>query len=315
MKISCITTVFNEELTIEEFLLSLFKQTLLPDEIIIVDAGSNDNTINIISRIIEQKREKRIAIFLKKGNRSIGRNEAIQRANGDIIVSSDVGCILHKDWMKNIIKPFENNNIDIVAGYYSPITKTIFEKCLATYTCVMQDKVDKKSFLPSSRSIAFKKIAWQGVGGYPKYLDTCEDLVFAKRLKQKGYRFYTALDAIVFWPQRENIQQAWKQFFSYAKGDGTAMYIRPQTPMLFLRYVLGICLLVIALLIQSEILMMVLVLSFLLYLLWSIQKNYQYVRHWKAWFILPTLQLTADTAVITGMILGIIKRWDIQNKQ
>lgn len=48
MKVSFITTVFNEEKTIGSFLESLFKQTKLPDEVIIVDAGSTDGTISRI---------------------------------------------------------------------------------------------------------------------------------------------------------------------------------------------------------------------------------------------------------------------------
>ena len=44
-----ITTVLNEEETIGDFLKSLSSQTKLPDEIIIVDGGSTDKTLSIIS--------------------------------------------------------------------------------------------------------------------------------------------------------------------------------------------------------------------------------------------------------------------------
>ena len=48
MKISFVATVFNEEKTITALLDSLFKQTKMPDEIIIVDGGSLDSTLSRI---------------------------------------------------------------------------------------------------------------------------------------------------------------------------------------------------------------------------------------------------------------------------
>ena len=125
-------------------------------------------------------------LIIKKGNIAIGRNEAIKNANNEIILVSDVGCILDKDWVKNISAPFEDKKVDVVAGFYEPIADSVFEKCLATYTSVMPDKIDPENFLPSSRSVAFKKSAWKEVGGYPEWLDTCEDLYFARELKRKG---------------------------------------------------------------------------------------------------------------------------------
>ena len=45
VKATFITTVYNEETSVKEFLDSLFSQSKLPDEIIIVDGGSSDRTV------------------------------------------------------------------------------------------------------------------------------------------------------------------------------------------------------------------------------------------------------------------------------
>jgi hypothetical protein len=50
----------------------------------------------------------------------------------------------------------------------------------------------------------------------------------------------------------------------------------------------------------------------IIYLVWAIFKNYRYVNEWQAIFILPTLQLVADAAVISGTINGLVKIWDIK---
>jgi glycosyltransferase involved in cell wall biosynthesis len=312
LKKSFIVTVFNEERTVRKFLNSLFSQTVLPEEIIIVDGGSTDTTVSIISQLqvtcAKNKKLPRIILFIEKGNRSVGRNKAIRHAKGDIILCSDSGVLLDKNWIKNISEPFLDTNVDVVSGFYKPVTKNIFQKCLATYTCVMPDKVDPNNFLPSSRSIAFKKSAWKKVKGYPEELNTCEDLVFAQKMKEKKLKFIFKQDAIVLWPQRNNIVEAAGQFFNYARGDGEAFFIRSQTPWLFLRYILIFYLLSLAFIYKSLLLVFILTIFFLLYIVWAIKKNYNYVRKRKAFFMLPLLQFTADGTVLAGTVIGLGKK-------
>ncbi len=309
MKISFVTTVYNEENTIEQLLFSLSQQTRKPDEIIFVDAGSTDKTVEKLRKV--HRKGQQINWYVKKGNRAVGRNEGIKRASGEIVVVSDAGCLLDKDWIKYITEPYKKTEVDIVSGFYLPVTHSVFEKCLATYTCVMPDRINKEHYLPSSRSIAFRKSAWKRVGGYPEYLDTCEDLVFARALKRSGANFVFIRNATVYWPQRKNILQAFQQFFSYAKGDGQALYLRPQTPLLFVR-VLGAMFVVSWTLgiigKRSNAVLLTVILLGVLYGLWAIQKNYHYIHHVKALFWLPILQVVSDIAVFMGMSFGLLVR-------
>lgn len=301
-KISLITTVKNEEKSINVFLESIAEQTLKPDEIIIVDGGSTDQTIKLL-----EDTKLNIRVIKKKGNRSVGRNEGIKNTKNSIIAVTDAGCILNKHWFERITKPFEDKTVDVVAGFYKPVTNTVFEKCLSTYTCTMEDKLNKDTFLPSSRSVAFRKSAWEKVHGYPEHLDLCEDLVFDKKLKKEGMRFVTQEKAIVYWPQRKNIFQAFKQFYWYAKGDGQARYVRITTPFLFARYLLGFFLLAYALVADNLVLIAVCCTFFVFYLLWSIAKNYKYVKDAKAVLYLPLLQIVSDIAVLFGMSVGHVR--------
>lgn len=312
-KISLITTVLNEERNIFDFIKSINNQTILPDEVIIVDGGSIDNTPQLISKLYNQCKKLNINLIIKKGNRSVGRNIAIKNSKYDLIAVTDVGCTLDKNWIKNITSPFADLKIDVVSGFYKPTFKNIFQKCLSTYTSTMPDMINKEDFLPSSRSVAFRKSAWRSVKGYPENLDTCEDLVFDKKLKEKDSKFYFQQSAFVYWPQRKNIKEAFLQFLSYARGDGIARYFRPNTPFLYLRYLLGLFLVALSLVMKSIYLDIFIALCFLGYILWSVFKNYKYVKNRKAFIYLPMLQFSSDIAVLIGTTLGYIQGINIKN--
>lgn len=313
MKTTLITTIFNEEDSIEKFIDSILSQSVFPDEVVVVDAKSSDKTLGVLNKFIDKsKYKKRFKILSTSGNRSKGRNLAIKNSRNEIIICSDGGCILDKDWVKNIIKPFENKYIDVSSGFYLAKTSNVFQKSLSTYTCVMPEKIDPENFLPSSRSVAFKKSAWEKVGGYPEWLDTCEDLVFDKELKKIGANFKFSKNAIVYWPQRKNLIEAFNQFFGYSKGDGEARYLRPHTPFLFLRYFLGLSLAIYYFMTGSSLILFVIFALFAAYLFWAVLKNYKYVNEIMAIIYLPILQLTSDIAVILGMSLGLLKSLSIK---
>lgn len=309
MKLSLIVTVLNEEENIDKFFKSLFSQTFLPDKVVVVDGGSNDRTVEKIQEQIDKNKKKiTIKLLTRIGNRSTGRNFAIKNSSSEIILATDFGCTLDKNWIENISAPFEDSKIDIVAGFYKPVSSNVFKKCLSTYTCVMSDRLNEDDFLPSSRSIAFRKKVWQK-NKYPQWLDTCEDLVFAKKLKDKGARFMFVKNAIVYWEQKNNLKEAFFQFLAYAKGDGRALFIRPQVPLIYLRYFLGIYFLFLCALEKSLLGLSIILILIPLYLIWAIKKNYKYVRNKKAFIFLPLLQITSDIAVLSGTSFGIARRF------
>lgn len=309
MKTSLITTVYNEEKTITDFLKSVFNQTKLPNEIIIVDGGSKDQTVQKIAeyKFPDLKNAPNIKLLFKDGNRSIGRNEAIEKASGEIILISDAGCILDKNWVKNILAPFTNKKVDAVAGFYKGIARNIFQKCLIPYVLVMEDKLNQKEFLPATRSMALKKIIWKKAGKFDEQLSHNEDYAFANKLREIGAKIFFQKDAIVNWIPRSNLKQSFIMFFRFALGDVEAKLFRDKVVYIFLRYIFAFYLIILSGIERSIYLYCVDVLLLVGYIIWSIVKNYRYVKNPKAIFYLPLLQITSDFAVITGTLTGLIK--------
>ena len=305
INVSLICTLKNEEFSIREFLDSLLSQSKPPDEIIIVDGGSTDGTVDIIRSYIEEGAP--IKLIIKNGaNIAQGRNIAIENAKYDIIASTDAGCRIDKDWLKNLIKPFEADlDVDVVSGWYEADAKTNFQRCVAelTYPKLTHVINNAEKFLPSSRSVAYKKGCWEKVGGYPEWLYTAEDTLFDLNLKKIGCTFVFAKDAVVYWKVRSNLKNVFKQHYSYAKGNGMANLSLPI--LLYLRYSVGILLVALSLIYPS--ILIFLVLALVLYIMMNIKINIDTVKLKKV-PIYTLLIFSRDMAIICGYTVGMIHR-------
>jgi cellulose synthase/poly-beta-1,6-N-acetylglucosamine synthase-like glycosyltransferase len=306
LKISLICTVKNEEKTILDWLESLKRQTKLPDEIIVVDGGSIDKTAELIQEFMRNANLKIRLIIAPGANIAQGRNVAVRNCTNGIIASTDVGCRLHPQWLENITKPFEEDpSVDVVSGVYLPWCETEFEE-IASYLIFPDiEKLDSNKFLPSGRSIAFRKKVWEGVGGYPEWLDTAEDTLFDLKLKKAGMHFFLARNAIVYWRVRENTKEIFKQHYNYAKGDGVA-FLFPQRYVP--RYAVAVWLLVLATMLWHDILFWFSITLTIFVGLWI--KHIRKVRKLslKRFLTALTVALAIETGVFLGYLKGILAR-------
>lgn len=219
--ITLIATVLNEGDNIHHVMNSLQSQTRQPDEIVIVDGGSTDNTVTIMQGYTDQLP---LRLFVEDGcNISQGRNRAIGEAQGDIIAVTDAGVKLTDTWLEMITQPMlDNPDVDVVAGFFQADPHTLFEVAIGVTTLPIVSEIDPITFLPSSRSVAFRKASADFIGGYPEWLDFCEDLIFDLRLQQTTQPFVFAPDALVYFRPRSSLRKFYKQYYLYARGDGKA---------------------------------------------------------------------------------------------
>lgn len=110
--ISVVMPVYNEAANIISTLEALYSNTILPDEVIVADGGSTDNTVQLIKERFPQA----TVINNPEKNAAAGRNEGIKKAHGDIIAFTDGDCIVDKYWIENISKAFTENEIDGLGG-------------------------------------------------------------------------------------------------------------------------------------------------------------------------------------------------------
>jgi len=109
-----------------------------------------------------------------------------------------------------------------VAGGNRSFGKTLFEKCVVDIFPASNEMIEnwtEEEFIPSSKSIAFKRSAWNDIGGYPEFLGFAEDTSFSMRLRDTCHEFKFAKDAIIYWPARSTLRGLFRQKFNYTKWD------------------------------------------------------------------------------------------------
>ncbi|MDY6794619.1 MAG: glycosyltransferase [Actinomycetota bacterium] len=224
--ISLIATLLDEKATLGEWWRSIMAQTRPPREIVVVDGGSRDGTPGILREMAEEAPFP-VRIHEEPGcNIARGRNRAIELASHRVIAVTDGGCVLHKRWLENLVRPMlDDPEINLVAGFYQPLEGDWFQGLSACATLPLPWEVRAGRFMPSSRSIAFRREVWEEVGGYPEWLDIGEDMYFNHAWKVSGISFATAKGALAYWRMRKDLAGLLKQYFLYARGDGeSGMY-------------------------------------------------------------------------------------------
>lgn len=217
-RISIVATVRNEKETIAEFVESLLKQTYRPDEIIIVDGASTDGTLETLQ---EYAKRGSITLISQDCNIAQGRNLGIVAVKTMYVAVTDAGCKVNKDWLREIVGCFVNNpGTDVVAANFQFETSSVFEESIvhATFRC-RRDRKDLSPYHPSSRSVAFTRVAWERAGRYPEWLYAAEDTLLNVRLRQIGCNFVFCPNAFVQWRPREGWKALAKQRINFSRGN------------------------------------------------------------------------------------------------
>jgi glycosyltransferase involved in cell wall biosynthesis len=216
MKVSLVATVKDAAPHVRDFLASVEAQTRMPDEVVIVDGGSTDGTAEVL------REASGITLVEEPGsNIARGRNVAIRAAAHDVIAVSDPDCVLAPDWLERIVVPIERG-AEVSMGVYRPLSRSFFEACAAAISIREPEEIDPATYLPSARSVAFRREAFERGGGYPEWLAIGEDMYLNHRWRGLGVRMELASAAVAYRRPRSGLGDYWRQFFRYAKGDARA---------------------------------------------------------------------------------------------
>lgn len=222
-KITVIIPVKNEVDKIEQCLEAVFNQTIQPYEILIIDGHSTDETVKIA-----QKFQVKI-LYEDYGAVGGARQVGVDSAKGDFVAFTDADCIPEKNWLKNLVKGFDNGIVGVGGGIKN-IGKGLWEKSIALAldsflgsADSVQDRVfSNERFVKSISGCnsMYKKIDLITVGGFNVKLSVNEETELNSRLSKFGKLLYVP-NAVVLHNQDRNLKEFTKRIYSFGRGRGS----------------------------------------------------------------------------------------------
>jgi cellulose synthase/poly-beta-1,6-N-acetylglucosamine synthase-like glycosyltransferase len=215
-----IVPVYNGEFDIPELLGCLQAQTYPTKrvEYLLVDNGSRDASARLLETavsegIIQLLQESRIQ------SSYAARNQGIRAATGEIIVFTDADCRPQPDWLSNLILPFADSSIGVVAGEIVAFGgKTLLERHADRHNVLSQQHTLKHSFCPygQTANLAIRRRIFREVGLFRPYLTTGGDADICWRIqRQTDWRLVFAEKAIVQHRHRATFREYHKQWRRY----------------------------------------------------------------------------------------------------
>ncbi len=184
MQISVIIPVYNREGFISRAINSVLNQTYKVDEIIVVDDGSDDNTLEILKNFGYKIR----VIVQKNSGVSSARNRGIKNSSFDWITFLDSDDEWHKDKIKEQVE-FHKNNQDILLSHTQElwirngkkINQKSHHKKFSGFC--FEENLDFCHIAPSS--VMMRKDLFEKIGYFDEDLVVCEDYDLWLRVLRK----------------------------------------------------------------------------------------------------------------------------------
>lgn len=224
-KISVIIPVLNAEKYIKALLDALFEQTVKPDEIVVVDSESEDSTALICSQYANVRI---IPIKRKDFDHGKTRDMALRTCDSDyILFITQDAYPKDKYYIENLLKPFKyDEKIAISSGrQIAREDATPMEKCIRNFNYPEKSSVRSKddleqlgikTFFFSDVCSAYRKDIYEKVGGFEYPLKTNEDMFYAAKVIQEGYKIAYAADAKVIHSHNMTLKEQYKR--NYIQG-------------------------------------------------------------------------------------------------
>lgn len=118
MKLSIIIPVYNEEKTIAQVIKNVYEVDFenLSREIIIVDDGSSDESLNEIKKATAGRKDIKLIEQRKNQGKGAAVSKGIKKASGDYIIIQDADLEYDPNYIKELVKPILNNQAKVVYG-------------------------------------------------------------------------------------------------------------------------------------------------------------------------------------------------------
>lgn len=219
--ISLVVPTHNRMKSLKRLLKSISKLKKKPNEVIIVNDGSKDNTSKYLDKWKSIDHWFLPIVF--NNPKSIGpgaaRNIGIQLASCDLIGFTDDDCILHSNWISAILnsKFWNNEEIMGIGGKVFPIKKGIISDYFTFHRILEPPRYNQ--YLVTANACYYKE-ALELVGGFDEnhQYPGGEDNALSFKLAKKGFKFGYEKKMKVWHDYRTSLHSFIQTFYRYGKG-------------------------------------------------------------------------------------------------
>lgn len=213
--VSVVVRCFNEEVHLGRLFAKIQKQTIKRVEVVVVDSGSTDRSVEIAKSY--GAKVLRIAPSKFSFGRSLNLGIRAASSKYVVIASAHVYPTSNK-WIERMIEPLKNRGVALVYGKQQGAKtskfaeKQVFKQWFGEKTIANQDHA-----FCNNANAAIKKSVWHKYK-YNESLTGLEDLDWAKRIKQAGYQVWYRADAGVVHIHNET----WRQIYNRYRREAIA---------------------------------------------------------------------------------------------
>lgn len=206
---SIVIRAFNEEKHIGQLLDGIQQQAMQKYEIILVDSGSSDGTLDIARRYPVK------ILHIDPEDFSFGRslNLGISAAHSEYIVISSAHVYpVYPDWLERLLAPFTDPKIALSYGKQRGNTTTKFsEKQIFARWYPDQTTLNQPHPFCNNANAAIRKSVWQQQP-YDESLSGLEDLDWARRAMEASYRIAYIAEAEIVHVHNESPQSIYNRY-------------------------------------------------------------------------------------------------------
>jgi rhamnosyltransferase len=207
--ISVVVRTFNEERMIGRLLTGIEVQTRKPDQVVIVDSGSTDRTLEIARR-------HRVDIeTIDPAEFSFGRslNRGIEATIGDVVVMASAHVYpVYDTWLQHLTKPFEDPVVALTYGRQvgGPTTPYSESQIMATWFPADSNERQDHPFANNANA-AVRRSEWEAAP-YDEDLTGLEDLDWAGKALERGRSIAYVAEAPVVHLHDERFSQTLNRY-------------------------------------------------------------------------------------------------------
>lgn len=210
-QISVITTSYNDERNVRRFVENINSQTFKPDELLIIDGGSNDNTLEVVEELTHCV-EYSIR-FVSRGRLNIAQafNIGIKEANNQYVIICCMGNHFSDTAFENLYNSVVESNSDASYGLLCGVDRGSFSR-IYNRAYLGSSGLD----IMSNRLVLYNKNVFNQIGYFIENFHYAgEDAEFLKRFNDFKLKKTFINKKIVFWETPNSLKDFIKQTRNY----------------------------------------------------------------------------------------------------